>query len=955
MDPVTALGVAAAAMQFVSFASDFVDGVISLHNSEEGQEARNADIANNAQHIEDILQGLRWTPSTYRSTPAADVLEAKLTIVISECHAVHKELDALLRTTQVTESKNGRAIEIIRVTWRSTRKKHEIDRLYEKLRHLRDHTNSCVMMLLGSKNEDLTKAICNLAKETQSAAMKSTLELTKLRRTITDGLESTHDVSKATHTLIDELAKETRVRRRLSTFLQSLRFEEINSRLDSIVEAESYTFEWLFGVDPSDSSPDIKEASCQKAPHVSPDEETKVRSRSGFESWLSSDHSLYWITGVPGCGKSTLTKYIGTHKKTTEKLQLWAGPDAEVIVASCYFWNAGSDLQKSHQGLLRTLLEQITLAIPHHVADACHDRFYDLAETGPAPWTTVELTLVLNSVIERTAEKDLNIRFCFFIDGLDEYIGDHNVIAKFMKDLSQKPHIKSDQLMDMVHQICTRSQGVFLWVNLVCQDILQGYVNGDSWDELMALVDSTPDGLEPYFEKMLSNIDPKYAAETATILLACLGNNGRYDRARLVDAKVGKVQWTGGTTEAWGTLHAAMAEPISPEQIRAYCGNIIDVGEVSVGFIHRTAHDFVSGRASMLASVLQRNDLNLLLYDYRTEIYKLGFNNHFDLFFLDGSFMTLSEYENATGRTDAVFLDGLDEYLHGLYVQNCLWEYGDTLIRSLHRGTTIYTATTLANSPDIHFEPTTGMNGIWLHHLYNELPHFASGINGTVKRVPDGFKYLIENSSCCDHFFDERTDLSMEPVLRRVQKKRRCRILLGLLPGPSSLAAHWHCYIRGWLFILYMSIIGKEDFNIEPRALMTKSLPPGTHRRKRKKPSPTTPYYHGEILEWGDFLPLELYDFCDIMWPCTWLAMSIAMSIAVTTVISSVLMAVNSARFSGHLNWIQISHKTAVALKVVAKDMKKAYALSSLLDKLHFDKIMDRENTIEIAEKHTLE
>ena len=153
MDPVTALGVAAAAIQFVAFTSDFVKGTIKLYNSDAGQEDRHADIASDVNHIEEILQALSWTPSKSPYRPLAGNLETKLVSVIDECHAVYKELDALLRATQIAENKNGRAIEAFRVKWRSTQKKHEIERLYDKLKQLRANTDSCAIMLLRYEHE----------------------------------------------------------------------------------------------------------------------------------------------------------------------------------------------------------------------------------------------------------------------------------------------------------------------------------------------------------------------------------------------------------------------------------------------------------------------------------------------------------------------------------------------------------------------------------------------------------------------------------------------------------------------------------------------------------------------------------------------------------------------------------------------------------------------------------
>jgi ABC-type lipoprotein export system ATPase subunit len=59
-----------------------------------------------------------------------------------------------------------------------------------------------------------------------------------------------------------------------------------------------------------------------------------------FVQWLQSDDDLYWISGRPGSGKSTLMKFLCTHQQTKEHLKAWAKSD-DVIVAEYFFWNAG--------------------------------------------------------------------------------------------------------------------------------------------------------------------------------------------------------------------------------------------------------------------------------------------------------------------------------------------------------------------------------------------------------------------------------------------------------------------------------------------------------------------------------------------------------------------------------------------------------------------------------------
>ena len=100
--------------------------------------------------------------------------------------------------------------------------------------------------------------------------------------------------------------------------LRDLRFREIGQRKDAIPEAYQKTFEWTFH-----------------------DGDSSDRRPTGFSTWLERDSKpLFWVTGNPGSGKSTLMKYISEHELTKEKLRTWA-KGLPLVVASFYFWAFG--------------------------------------------------------------------------------------------------------------------------------------------------------------------------------------------------------------------------------------------------------------------------------------------------------------------------------------------------------------------------------------------------------------------------------------------------------------------------------------------------------------------------------------------------------------------------------------------------------------------------------------
>lgn len=134
------------------------------------------------------------------------------------------------------------------------------------------------------------------------------------------------------------------------------------------------------------------------------------------------------------------------------------------------------------------------------------------------------------------------MKFCFFIDGLDEFDGDHSELVAFVhRLLARGPHIKACvssrpwavfedtfkgcpglSLQDLTHadiehfvsaklnahpgfleiqqrepkyaprlisEIAGKASGVFLWVDLVLRSLLEGLTHGDSISVLQRRVD----------------------------------------------------------------------------------------------------------------------------------------------------------------------------------------------------------------------------------------------------------------------------------------------------------------------------------------------------------------------------------------------------------------------------------------------------------------------------------
>ncbi|KAK7188949.1 hypothetical protein PSPO01_05058 [Paraphaeosphaeria sporulosa] len=333
-------------------------------------------------------------------------------------------------------------------------------------------------------------------------------------------------------------------------FLNSLYFNTMSQRYDTIIEAHEETYDWIF------------------APEAYP--ERDARSQIEFRQWLENGTDVYWISGKPGSGKSTLMKFLATCKHTRRYLRRWAG-NSHLISAAFYFWIAGGDMQRSQLGLLRQLLFETLNARPsligvlHSQAQARLMKTFTSSKWRvesdtliPSHWTLESLIQALTDLGRETSDQ----KICYFIDGLDEYDKDHLDLIATIETLCKIPNVKvcvssrrwpafenaygskpgcklyledltyhdifrfaRDKLASvpqfddaeddldvdqLAEEIAVRSEGVFLWVFLVIRSLRDGITNGDDAGMLQKRLDQLPTDLEPFFERILRSVDTMY-------------------------------------------------------------------------------------------------------------------------------------------------------------------------------------------------------------------------------------------------------------------------------------------------------------------------------------------------------------------------------------------------------------------------------------------------------------
>ncbi|KAI0835337.1 hypothetical protein F5Y06DRAFT_138452 [Hypoxylon sp. FL0890] len=333
----------------------------------------------------------------------------------------------------------------------------------------------------------------------------------------------------------------------VNMLVSSLDVPELHRRFEDIEKRSRYTFEWIYEND------DLE-----------------------FSSWLRSGKGVYWISGKPGSGKSTLMKFIFDDPRTRDLLKHWRDEN-DPIIAGFFFHHRGSVLQKSLEGLIRSIVAQILRQRPAlanfltPLVEASLGKKFplELEELKEMfkrhAWTQQSLGNALRLILR---QKLVDLDMCFFFDALDEYDGSPEVIRDFLTELldesktgqttvkicfSSRPWeaftqrfqgglgfpiheytttdikeycyqtISQDStvanvLKDMVPDIIETAQGVFLWARLALSDLFDAAASGREMYELKRRLRELPPDLHRYYEDIVKRC-PTALKEKAYALL----------------------------------------------------------------------------------------------------------------------------------------------------------------------------------------------------------------------------------------------------------------------------------------------------------------------------------------------------------------------------------------------------------------------------------------------------
>ena len=102
--------------------------------------------------------------------------------------------------------------------------------------------------------------------------------------------------------------------------LESLAFEGIYERYETVDDAYLKTLRWIFDGTLLDGQPE--DGIELRNPSQ---DEAKRLARKSLLNWMSSGTGIFHVSGKLGSGKSTLMKYLCGHDRTKALLKHWAG------------------------------------------------------------------------------------------------------------------------------------------------------------------------------------------------------------------------------------------------------------------------------------------------------------------------------------------------------------------------------------------------------------------------------------------------------------------------------------------------------------------------------------------------------------------------------------------------------------------------------------------------------
>ncbi|KAF2644266.1 hypothetical protein P280DRAFT_228488 [Massarina eburnea CBS 473.64] len=331
----------------------------------------------------------------------------------------------------------------------------------------------------------------------------------------------------------------------------NLHFTEQDDRLHSITPPQEGTCDWIF--------------------------EPRLQKGTKLLEWLgeTTGQNLFWLTGKPGCGKTTLMKYMFRNEMLFPKLEEWSGL-APGILTGFFLWNCGTNIQKTTVGLLRALLYETLQDMiygpleqdPGIIQYLFEDRWNQFKSYGAGfhPFPLSELRKAFELLVSDASKK-----FLIMVDGLDELEDSPSHALDMILGLSYRSNVKiivssrptevfeqafqdrsrlelnkwtrtgilsyvlhafdqndvmfgiPDQESDgteeraIINSLVDKASGEYLWATLGTEILIQTTKETDSVKTIRARVDALPPDLSELLAYIIDSMDTKSLTQASRV------------------------------------------------------------------------------------------------------------------------------------------------------------------------------------------------------------------------------------------------------------------------------------------------------------------------------------------------------------------------------------------------------------------------------------------------------